>query len=141
MTKSKLWHVGAIGITVAVVALLGSCQAGVSITARINTFSNQYLSSQWNQLYTNFSTSTSDYATMQSGQAFWVNTPFYSSEKPTAIANINDSNPSAVTGTFTSGGNPCTVTMQMVQQGPDWYILSLTVSGSSSSTVTIKSLR
>ncbi len=141
MTKRKIWHVGAIGATVALVALLGSCQPGVSIKSRINTFSNQYLSSNWNQLYTNFSTSTADYATMQSGQAFWVNTPFYSSESPTAIANVNDSNPAAVTGTFTSGGSPCTVTLQMVQQGADWYILSLTVSGSSSSTVTIKSLR
>ena len=118
-------------------ATLSSCQVigllfGVTIGERIKDFSDGYTSGDYANLYKNFSTSTGQYDAMKSS-SYWSGSPFDSADGPQPITSYSVKG-STVTGTFSNANADFAFTMQMQQQGFDWYILSLSmtlVSGSS----------
>ena len=130
MTHKKMHglHIGVMAIAVAAVVALAACQPGVTIQGRIDTFNSQVKNGQYDQLYTNFSsTQTSTYTQIKSASYWDPGSPFASGDHPQAITLTDTSNTSDVKGTYGNANGVYTVDLNMTKSGADWYIATLTL--------------
>ena len=95
--------------------------------ARISSFNSQLKSSDYTNLYTNFSADqTQQYSQMKSA-TYWDSTPFATADGPGQITMTNTTDPSNVTGSYSNANATFSVVMTMAKTGSDYFIVTLTL--------------